>query len=97
MTLAQIRNPHERHSSLQLRFQNLNEMLDAFPAVVDGVEEGSPHSDRCGAQAHALEDVGAAAHAAVDEDFELREDGRAVELAFEEGGDCWGCSGGEGS
>ena len=89
MALTQIRNPNKRHSSRQLRFQNLNKVLDALLAVVDGVQKGPPHSDGRGAETHALEDVSAAAYAAVNEDFELREDCWAVELAFEEGHYGW--------
>jgi hypothetical protein len=85
MALTQISNTDERHGSRQLRFQDLDEVLDALLAVVDGVQKRTPHSDRRGPETHALEDVGAAAYAAVDEDFECREDGWAVELAFEEG------------
>jgi hypothetical protein len=89
MALAQIRNPNKRHSSRQLRFQDLDKMLDALLAVVDGVQKGSSHSDRRGAETHALEDVSTTAYATVDEDFELREDCWAVELAFEEGHYGW--------
>jgi hypothetical protein len=93
MALAQIRDSDQRHSSHQLRFQDFNEVLDTLLAVVDGVQKGSSHPDRCGAETHAFENVGAAANTAVDEDFELGEDGGAVELAFEEGHDCWRCAG----
>ena len=71
MALAQISDPNERHGSRQLRFQDLDKVLDAFLTVVDGVQKGSSHSDRCGAETHAFEDIGSAAYAAVDEDFEL--------------------------
>ena len=62
--------------------RRLRGTLDAFLTVVDGIQKWSTHANGCGSEAHALEDVGAATHAAVDEDFELREDCRAVELAF---------------
>jgi hypothetical protein len=71
MTLSQIRNSHQGHRSRQLRLQDLNKMLNTFPSIIDSVQERSTHSHSRGAQTHALEDVGAAAHAAVDEDFEL--------------------------
>ena len=71
MALAQISDTDERHGSRQLRFQDLDKVLDAFLTVVDGVQKGSSHSDRCGAETHAFEDIGSAAYAAVDEDFEL--------------------------
>jgi len=89
MALTQISNPDQRHGSRQLRLQDLDKVLHALLAVVDGIQERPTHSDRCGAETHALEDIGAAAYAAVDEDFELREDRRAVELAFEEGHYGW--------
>jgi hypothetical protein len=93
MALAEVRNSDQRHGSRQLRLQDVDEVLDAFLAIVDGVQERSAHANGCGAQTHALEDVGAATHAAVDKDFELREDCGAVELAFEEGHDRGGRSG----
>lgn len=89
MALTEICNPHKCHGRGQLRLQDINEVLNAFLSIVDGVQEWSAHPDGCRSQAHAFEDVGTATHAAVDEDFELREDGWAVELAFEEGHDCW--------
>jgi hypothetical protein len=64
-------------------------VLDAFPSIIDSVLKRPAHSHSRGTQTHAFKNVGAAAHATVDEDFELGEDGGAVELAFEEGNDCW--------
>lgn len=74
MTLTEISNPNQRHGSRQLRLQDINKVLDAFLAVVNSVQKWSTHSNSRSTQTHALEDIGAATHAAVDEDFELRED-----------------------
>jgi hypothetical protein len=37
MTLAQVSNADQRHGSRQLRFQDVNKVLDAFLSVVDGI------------------------------------------------------------
>lgn len=74
MTLTQIRDPHERHSSRQLSPQNLNKVLDTFLAIVDGVQERPAHAYCCGAETERFQDVGAAAHAAVDVHLEAGED-----------------------
>jgi hypothetical protein len=71
MTLAKISDTNQRHGSRQFRFQDVDEVLDALLAVVDSVQERSTHANSRGTQTHALEDVGAATHAAIDEDFEL--------------------------
>lgn len=84
MTLTKIGDTNQGHRGRQLGLQNFDKVLNAFPAVIDSVQEWSAHANCRGAQTHALEDVGATTHAAVDEDLELREDRRAVELAFEE-------------
>jgi hypothetical protein len=95
VTLAEISNTHKRHSSRQLRSQDVNEVLNTFTSIIDSVQERPTHPNSCGTQTHAFEDIGASAHAAVDEDFEVGEDGGAVELAFEEGHDRWWRAGGE--
>lgn len=89
MTLAQIRDTHKRHGRCQLGLQDINKVLDSFLSIVDGIQERPTHSDSRRSQAHTFENIGAATHAAVDEDLELREDCGAVELAFEEGHDGW--------
>ena len=71
MALVQISDPNERHGSRQLRSQDFDKVLDALLAVIDGIQERPSHSDRCGAETQAFEDLGSAAYAAVDEDFEL--------------------------
>ena len=87
MTLIEISDTNQRHGGRQLRLQDVDEVFDAFLAVIDSVQEWSAHANGGGTQTQALEDVGAATHAAVDDYFELREDCGAVELAFEEGHD----------
>lgn len=89
VALAQISDTNESHGSCQLRFEDLDEVLDAFLTVVDSVQEWPTHADSCGAEAHALQNVRTTTHTTVDEDLELREDGWAVKLALEECHDCW--------
>jgi hypothetical protein len=71
VTLTQVSDTDERHRGRKLRFQDVDEVFDAFLAVIDSVQERSPHSDRCGAEAHAFENVGTAAYTTVDEDLEF--------------------------
>lgn len=89
VALLQTRDSNQAHGRRELVLDNVDQMFDALLAVVHGVEEGSAHSDRGGAQTEALQHISAAADTTVDEDFELREDGGAVELAFEEGDYRW--------
>jgi len=71
MTLTKISNPNQRHGSRQLRLQDVYKVLNAFLAVINSVQEWSAHTNSRSTQAQTLEDVPAATHAAVDEDFEL--------------------------
>lgn len=68
----------------------INHRRHALFPVIERVQKGAAEPDGRGAEAEALEDIGAAADAAVDEDGEAGE-GKGVVLAdVEEGEEGWG-------
>nr|POF04100.1 hypothetical protein CFP56_21855 [Quercus suber] len=78
----------EAHVHLHLVAEQLHGAVDAGLAVrTHGEEEGTADADALGAEAQRLEDVGGAAHAAVDVDFDLVVQAEPAQLRHDLGED----------
>lgn len=83
IALTQVRNTNKRHGDLKFLLHDVEEVLNALVAVIESVQKGSAEAHSGSSMTETLEHVTAAPYAAVDENFELVEDGGTVELAFE--------------
>ena len=83
--LVQTRNPTIPHRHLQLIPHDLQQMLHPLLAIPRRKQRGAAQPPRRRPQRQTLEDVAPAADAAVDVDFQPREDFGTAPVAFEQG------------